>query len=262
MKAHTYRKLTLFVLSIVMTGMFQLHAQNERDYRWKVQNNRGDRYEGTYTSPSPYRDLTLLAYYAGIKPYSFNAGQKLSVHFYSPYQAPAYLKAEELNIRNRYWMQTKEGITNYGWNTYRNWKVDSYLREGRVTAGNLGITARVKMGSFYGEHYLPVILNQEGLPSRITQYRVYFRNNFHMERGVIRIYPGLAGEEGPTEKKLLGAPINISQRVAGGIFSLPLDQNRLGTYTGWINVQITYKKWNQAGTYTEVYSLYHPGWFK
>ncbi|MEM8898129.1 MAG: hypothetical protein AAGC85_08490 [Bacteroidota bacterium] len=65
-----------------------------------------------------------------------------------------------------------------------------------------------------------------------------------------------------TDPEPLGDPIRISEKRTGEMFSFLLDSNQLGAYTGWINVQITYKKWNQDEIYKKTYYLYHPGWFK
>ncbi|MEM6766013.1 MAG: hypothetical protein AAF655_13840 [Bacteroidota bacterium] len=264
MKANTYRKLPHFgllaIASLLLAGL-ELSAQSERSPQWKAQYEYATRYEGEHNDSYVYRELALIGYYAGIQPYQFDFGQNLSVHFYSPQATKAYLKAEELVVRNRYWMETKEGSANPGWNTFMHWPVDLWLTRGRIRSDNLGLIAKMKIGNGYGDYYLPTLVNQGRYPGPISQYYVMFRSGMNMEGGVVRLYAGTPTRSGlPDFSQELGAPIRINSQAAGQSFGIRLSQEQLGSYKGWITLEITCKKRNQQDLHEEVYYLYHPGW--
>lgn len=243
------KKLIVGIMLLMATGL--IFSQDERDAAFRSnKNDRGNRYEGSYTRKVKGGGVYLISFVTSIPKYQFNDGQSLDIQWYSPESTEVFIKAEELKVEQYYWMEVKETSSkaNSGKNNFGPWGVDGGLRQHMVYPDNLGMVIRERKDKSI---FYPVFwkLDGEALPARY--YIMRLRAERAISGGSYRItYQNSDGK--PVEIK--NAPI---QRFSGGMFQNMAVKLEDLPVTGWYTVEVTVIEENSGTTINYPFKFYH-----
>lgn len=215
--------------------------------KWREQNDRGNRYEGTITLEVGAPTLELIALFSFREEYKAN--DTLKVRFFLPDISFVNLSAQELETRQFYWMETKPQQWKLGWNEFGSWPVSEVLWPLEVPSENLGVL--VKMDRSRGSGLVsPAILYHSAAPSEISRYVAYFRSGKSLGGGKYSIFMETEQNrpisQGSIGRQSIGVPFPV-------IFSLPNDLK------GLVRLKVEVKSRNTVDRIpiTYEYTFYH-----
>jgi|GEM_PF-1983195 len=191
--------LTIWILSFI--HCVSLKAFYSYDEDWKKQNDLGNRYEGRKSIEVGAPAIQLIAFYRYQE--KFDNDDTLKVKFYILNSSAIYLTAQELEIREFYWMEAKPKQWKPGWNEFSPWPVKDVLGKLDIPPDNLGVLVRLDDNDGSGQ-ISPVILYCQSLPSKITKYKAYFRPSIALSGGIYEIYKGCNEKKEIIERGLIG----------------------------------------------------------
>ena len=234
---------------ILCLGLHLSWAQQQRSPHWHLKNDRGNRYEGSYTKDVSSYSVNLVSLVAGTIPnYQFRQNQQLKVRFYCPSTQPYQLRAEELKTTRYYWMQDKNTQAATGWYTFAPWPVDAILDDLQVPHENLGVA--VELGRVGSGWFVPAWVYQSSAPGSARSYTAQIQLGFSVARGEYKIYPG----KGVTANALRAG--KISAKSGGDTFPIVIPINSLAS-SGWYTVEVNLRDKRRLDLTSYSFSFYH-----
>jgi len=209
-------------ISFLILGL-SLTAFSQPDKKWKVRNDKDNRYEGSIDKEvASEPPIKLISFYSSKE--KFNRNSVLKVTFYLKDQLKVYLTAQELENREFYWMEAKRQDWPLGWNVFGPWPVDEVLEDLSISPDNLGILVRLLEEKIDLEKesgpIAPAILYHSSPPSKIDHYTAYFMPGKPLSGGTYEIHKVCEGNEllgkGAIGRQSVGIPFPIE-------FNLPKD---------------------------------------
>ena len=245
--------LIVFAFFLAMTA----HAQERRHQNWLIENDRGNRYEGTYSQEIGNPIIECVSFYASFETYEFNKNQQLNVRFYSPDSAQYFLKVEELRINKFYWMQNKGEQARSGWNEFQSWPVDNWLGRLGIHRQNLGVI--VELNEEESRMFLPAqIYFSEKKREKPSFYQTTIRLGKSIAEGEYLVYKGLMNSDhGDGSPPILKG--NIGKRVADSHFPIFLEMAKLSDRKTWYTVELKLRLQNSTRIIPYNFYFYHPG---
>lgn len=239
-----------FLFLLLLLSTLPLAAQ--RNAEWKRSNDRGTRYEGTY-SRQVSGGLELVSLHAGMPAsFSFGQGQQLRVRMYSPGNLSYTLHAEDLSGTQFYWWEDKNGQTSTGWyHSPAEWSVDYLLARLRLPANNLGICAETQGSTRDHKKYLVAQVYTGGTPPPVERFTAVLRLGRATAGGTYKVYRG---------ESRSGSPLlegNITARSGGSRVNLSFPASSLQA-AGWYFVDITLRERGTLNPSTHTFSFYVP----
>lgn len=238
----------IFPIIFIVLGSTSLLAQPGPD--WYTNNDRGNRYEGSYSRKVSNPSLNLVSLTATPVQYAFGNKQQLNLRFFLEGSTEYDLHAEELRITQYYWMQDKNKNAQSGWNSFEGWHVDYILKQLSIDHRNLGIL--VQVGDKGSRKYAPVWVSTDGNQPELKRYIAQLRMGRSAAKGSFRIYKG----ENRTPANLLQERA-ITAKSSGTIFPIIVPTKTLGDEAGWITVEINMQEKNTMDPFTYSFSFYH-----
>lgn len=237
-----------FVLSVSLS-IWPAFAQRSPD--WLTKNDRGNRYEGSYTRKVSNLSIDLLSLTGYFESYEFGKDQTLQIKFYSPEDASFRLKAEELVVTQYYWMQAKENEANAGWNQFGDWPVDYYLKRLSVSHRNLGVLIQYNPDSEI-RHFLPAFISHSKGFQEIARYVLQFRLGRAIVDGQYKVFRGKTR----AANHLLTSG-KISSKSGGTSFPLVIPVEKFKTFQGWISVEVNCRERGTLDPFSYSLLFYH-----
>lgn len=220
----------------------------QRSPEWLQSNDRGNRYEGTYTRKVSNPSVNLISLMGHLEAYTFGEKQMLTAQFYSPDAQDYYLKVEELRVSQFYWMQNKETKAPKGWNTFENWPVDYFLKRLSISHRNLGILAY--WGDKSRRSFMPVLLYHSKTPEQISRYVAQLRLGRSAANGTYKVYQG----ENRSASKLITQG-KISAKSGGTTFPVVVPAAQLEE--GWIFVEVNLREQGSLDPFAYSFRFFH-----
>ena len=220
----------------------------QRSPDWFQSNDRGNRYEGTYTRKVSNLSIDLVSLTGFVEPYTFGEKQMLKAKFYCPAKASYQFNVEELIVSHFYWMQDKQTAAREGWNTFENWPVDYLLKSLGITHRNLGILVHLDEAS--ARNFVPVLLFHSQAPQEVTRYVAQLRLGRSAADGRYKVYQG---ENRNAAALLLQG--NISAKSGGTTFPLIIPATQLKE--GWLSVEVNLREQGSLAPYSYNFRFYH-----
>ena len=223
-------KICLIILAVV--ALLLIHCNNDtiEDLScddavktFEEANDYGNRYEGIRGINVSAPPFQLIAFYSYIEPKeTFTAEDILKVKFYLPGTMVVRLTAQELTINKFYWMEAKPQQWQQGWNEFSPWPAKDVLAKVQIPPHNLGVLARLDNQEGSGK-ISPVLLYCQSSPTKIVQYKAYFRPGISLSGGFFEVYKESRNHNGwesamrePIGRQSAGIPFPI-------MFKLPQD---------------------------------------
>ncbi len=247
---HPYLNLFVFIL---LLQTFIVNAQPSE--RWKINNDRGNRYEGTISLPVS-STLELVSLYGYFEEYTLRANQNLTVQFYVPESVKPQLSAQEIKTRRVYYMEAKPFPEKLGWNDFGPWSVDEVLSLYKIPYSNLGILIKdIKSNTspFNYQIILPAVVYHSSIPPNIDKYTAIFRAGKHIENYGYKLYKGLEPDRTKSSiaEKLIKRNVRKNSSFALSIEPCTLPSN------GWYTLEIEVYAPNRSIPYTKIFRFYH-----
>lgn len=219
--------------------------------QWYEANDRGNRFEGSYSRKVSNPSISLVSLSSHIPPYAFGEKQKLEARFFSPDVQEYNLHAEELRVSRFYWMEDKNQKSRKGWNSFSGWQVDYFLRRFSIDHRNLGIL--IHLGDKGERNYAPALIHIEGENREEAQFyiaqirlgRPSSGGSFSVFKGRSRVPDNLIREQAITKKS------------PGTVFPIVLPIEELGEKETWFTVEINLKELRTGDPFTYSFSFYH-----
>jgi len=188
-------KICLIILTVGALLLSHCNTETREDLSsdgtvktWEEANDYGNRYEGIKGVKVSAPPLQLIAFYSYLEEReTFAAEDILKVKFYLPGTAVVRLTAQELTINEFYWMAAKSRQWKQGWNEFSPWPVKDVLAKLQIPPGNLGVLVRLDNQEGSGQ-ISPVVLYNQSPPTRILQYKAYFRPGISLTGGFYEVY--------------------------------------------------------------------------
>ena len=237
------------LLLLLCMGLQFSWAQQSRSTYWLQKNDRGNRYEGSYTRQVNNYNIKLVSLVAGAIPnYQFRQNQQLKVRFYCPESQSYQLRAEERIATKYYWMQAKKTRATMGWNTFTPWPVDVVLKELNVRSQNLGVV--VELGRVGSGRFVPSQVYQNAYTGSARRYTAHIQVGFGVAKGNCKVYRG---------QRVTGSPLverKISEKSGGDTFPILISASSLPA-SGWYTVQINLRESRRLDLKTHSFTFYH-----
>ena len=243
-------KLLYCIILILLSASFAM-GQSYRSEKWLKENNRGNRYEGTY-SKEVSSATELVSFMGSFEPYSIGQGQKLSVKFYLPATNAFYLKAEEVRPMNYYWMESS-GNAQKGWQSFDNWPVDDWIKKLNVQASNLGVL--IKLDGSRSRQVAPAIVFHQHSPTYLDRYVAKYRLGTAITGGNYQIVSGKHERILPVGIKPIHQGV-IYRKSGGSFFNILIPTTKL-EQEGWYTVAIQLNKYNSNDKINHQFTFYH-----
>ncbi|MEZ4995372.1 MAG: hypothetical protein R2824_33450, partial [Saprospiraceae bacterium] len=218
--------------------------------QWYRANDRGNRFEGSYTRKVSNPSISLVSLTGNLPAYTFGEKQSLQVRFFSPDVEEYNLHAEELRVSQFYWMEDKDQKSRGGWNTFSDWQVDYFLKRLSIDHRNLGVL--VYLGDKADRHFAPafIVLPQESSPPEI--YIAQIRLGRPSSGGSFSLYKGRSKIS--AELILEQA---ISKKSSGTVFPIVIPFETLKKDGDWYTVEINLKEARTGDPFTYSFSFFH-----
>ena len=249
---------TLFVL-LICWGSIILSPNDgfaQRDQKWLDKNDRGNRFEGTYSEPNGAPPVEIISFYGSFESYEFNQNQTLNVSFYSPEPSDFFLKAEELTINAFYWMQNKQTEAKKGWNSFSGWKVDNWLGRHKINRANLGVV--ISLGKPEEKMFSPAFIFRQKKPANSPFYTFLVRLGRDVAFGECRIYEGLYQGISPDEATLI-QETKVGKRKKNTHFPVRIPMDQLSSSGKWYTLKMSFKQDRSTKTFGYTCYFFHPG---
>jgi hypothetical protein len=252
--AFNYSKTRLMGIKLVWLPLLlttlaaSLSAQPDDD--WFSKNDRGNRYEGSYSRKVSNPSVNLVSLTAVSPKYEWGKGQQLDVKFYNPLKQEYELHAEELTVTQFYWMQDKKKETAAGWQRFEGWQVDFLLKRLSIDARNLGVL--VRLGERGSRKYAPAQVNLAGETAEAKQYVAQLRLGRPTADGSFKVYRG----EKKTKENLV-LEQKITAKSSGSTFPIVLAFATIGKEAGWFSVEVNLREKGTLDPFTYSFSFYH-----
>ena len=237
----------LIILGCLLSS---LPSAAQRSPEWLQSNDRGNRYEGTYTRKVSNPSINLVSLTGNLPAYHFGEKQKLEVSFFSPGLLEYQLHAEELRVSQFYWMEDKNQKSRIGWNVFSGWQVDYILKRLSIDHRNLGVL--VCLGEKADRQYTPALINIEGETGENQFYIAQIRlgrpssgGSFSIFSGTSRVAANLIREQA------------ITRKSSGTVFPLLIPINELDKKNTWYTVEINLKEARTGDPFTYSFSFFH-----
>lgn len=241
---------TCFVLLFLLLSLSETTAQlKQRSQAWYLQNDRKNRYEGSFTQEvSSVRDFSLISLVVnGIEPYEFGRAQMLTARYFCPQVYKYLLKAEDCEANAFYWMEDKRTTSKQGWNLFQ-WEVDDYLQRLHIGPGDLGIT--FELGD-QEDYFLPVQLYHKTQPTKAVYYIAQIRAGVSFRNGKLNVYSGTRA----IKEKFLYSE-GLLPQSAGSCMPLRIKADKLGA-EGWKTVVLTVSEKEKLEEVNFTFRFYH-----
>ena len=241
----------VYCLLLILLSVSLGNAQSLRSDKWLKENDRGNRSEGSYFRE--YSSATeLVSFIGSFEPYSIGQGQKLAVKFYLPKADNFYLKAEEIQPMNNYWME-HESQAPMGWQLFDNWPVDEWLGKLEVQASNLGVL--VQMGSQESNLVAPALVFYQNIPAYLDRYIAKYRLGTAISKGSYKVLVGKHEGRLPTGRYPIHQGV-VYQKNSGSFFNILIPRTKLSR-EAWYTVFVRLEKYNSTDVIYHQFSFYH-----
>jgi len=234
---------TLVIMPIIVSA--------QPNKRWYKNNDKGNRYEGTYIQKVSNLKISLAAFSTELPNYEFDKRQKLELQFFSPNDSKYKLRAEELRISKFYWMEDKNQKAKEGWNSFNNWPVDYYLKRLSINKRNLGLLAHI--GKIGERTFAPVFINIEDEITNPEYYIAQIRLGSPVANGKFIVYEG---KKNKAQQNIV-LEHNITKKSAGTVFPIVIPIETLDKNEGWFTVEIGAIEERTEDAFSYSFSFYH-----
>ncbi len=252
---YNYKIFSLLLLFNLVLN-FPLLAQHDkpRTISWYSSNDRGNYFEGLYTSEIGNFAVEPLSFYAYYEPFSPNSNDEaLNVLFYLPEEGMYFLKAEELFPFLYYWMEDKKRDGNQGWNIFKDWRTNNYLRKLDISQKNLGILVRT--GSYNSSTFTPAHIFHSNLEDKVSKYVATLRINSSISKGVCKVYSGFHHQIHSNKAPLVIK--HIGRKLGGTPITIIFEDVISNKPAGWFTVELIFDALNSSDTIRYPFSFYH-----
>lgn len=217
---------------------------------WFKQNDRGNRFEGSYSQKVSNPSVNLVSLTASTAKYTLGQGQQLQVRFYNPGVTEYDLHAEELNVTQFYWMQEKNKSSAKGWQQFAGWQVDMMLKRLSIDARNLGVL--VRLGERGGRKFSPAYVSLAGETAAAPRnFIAQLRLGRAAADGNFKVYKG----ESRSKASLLFEQ-KISAKASGTTFPIVIAADKLGAEASWFTVEVNFREKGSLDPFTYSFSFY------
>ncbi|MEM7369039.1 MAG: hypothetical protein AAF587_10610 [Bacteroidota bacterium] len=239
---------TTVLLTISLILSCSIWAQ--RSPSWLSGNDRGNRFEGSYTAKVSNPSINLISLTGSFEPYEFGKRQELSVQFFSPQDQSYFLSSEELRVTRFYWMQAKNVQAQKGWNNLDQWPVDFLLKRFRIDYRNLGVLVRLgKQGS---RQFAPAWVFHSQTPSAFKRYIAQLQLGRSAADGRFQIYRGKSKKAANLIQQG-----KITAKSGGTAFPIVIPAQVLPSKEGWITVAVHLREKGSLDPFSYSFSFYH-----
>ncbi|MEO1254380.1 MAG: hypothetical protein AAFY41_05780 [Bacteroidota bacterium] len=239
---------TITLCLVILASAF---SQDRRSAEWKKNNDRKNRYEGTYTRKVSNPSIDLVSLKAYQEEYESSKGHVLKVQFYTPEAMEYRLIAQELRVTRFYWMEAKDTLSIISWNTFQPWPVDYLLRRLRITYQNLGVVAQLLKEGSRKREFAPVYVYHSSSPGRTSYYVAYFHLGRPASGGSYSIS---SGRHRANAELLQTYP--ISKKSGGTAFPIRIKTELLES-SGWYTVEVNLREKGTLDPFSYSFSFYH-----
>lgn len=189
--------------------------------------------------------------------FSFQTGQgdPIRIDAYAPDAGTFFLHLDERIIGKYYRLESNPGErVQSGWNSMGPIPVDGILRFLNIPKDNLA--ALLHFGEDDSDYLLPVFVYTSSAIHSARNVRAVFRIGRAISRGRYQVFAGeYAGVLPDKEPEQTG---NITRKYAGSLLELSIDRQQLGTYEGWVTVQLELQEKNKTTKIPLRFYFYHP----
>ena len=241
------------IVPILLTALLGLLAQGP-DYTWLGQNDRGNRYEGSYTRKVANPAIELISFTWQYEAFEIGKNQILKIRFYLPDSARYFLKAEELRPVQYYWMQDKTTLGRQGWNLFNNWPVDTWLKRLNISSDNLGIVVRA--GDKKSNQIAPAFVYHAVARGKTARYVARFRLGHSVSKGEAVLYKGLYEIRMPPGNQKIHT-FTLQKKSGGSYFPVVIPTAYLGDQAGWFTISLELSKEGSIQKILFTFSFYH-----
>lgn len=244
--------LSSLVIAIVVITVLAADDILARTDKWRMQNDRGNRYEGRIEIPVGRPDVELLSFVGFLEP--FNADVILRVRFFLPTTSEVFIRGRELREQKQYWMGSKPAKWQAGaWNEFGPWPTSEVLSREGIPAWNLGVLIRLREDTANGGELAPAFVYHSPsgtVPPSVSKYTVYLRPNATLKKVSYSLYRVVNNQR--VEVKALSF---VGEKIAGEPFPIEFEVRGLPEGPMRLHIQGAFK--NRTGGPIREYGFYH-----
>lgn len=165
-------------------GLTAILLAQSPEWKQDKRNDKGNRWEGLVGQEQAAEEWQLRSFTGVLEKYPLDRTTNLTIRYFVPDSAKAFVQAEEISDILHYLMEPKpQFLTNTpGWREFNGWQTD-LLMANKIASDNLGIMVRLGDPGSGNTRLSPAIVSSSAIRAPASAYHLVFYTRNEVAKG-------------------------------------------------------------------------------